>query len=964
MKSPLITALALICINTFIFGQSYNSITSSGQQFAEDFNNYSDPITMSSDLPTWSVFIDGVEQVSLDLSDGSSPVTRTAYNFGDNLSDGALGIAGVINEEDVPGFGGSGNINWSHSIGWKFKNNTGSPIKYIVVNYSQETFSAGDDPVNLEFFYQTSDLSSVELLNGTAVPELDAPEVTADETVNSVDNLITLTTPLADGDSIIIGFAIVGDVTVILGTANVNLPCVALDDVEVTFFEEFDTWYLQNVATSLNAENWTPFADLSNDYAIFPTTDLVNTNTTFIVSTNTEITAASDVVLDASSTLQIADNISLGLNNTNIDLTGTIMLGNNSELTFDVVSAFAAPVIDNDGKENEVIYNYFGETFGAVYTGDYFNLTIGNGHGNGLGFDAGVNINGDFTYLHNVTTDISGINEITFTGTECVINCPNITALETGFPDINVSGGCTLTFGNGFVVNDGETNEYETFELYNTNLNVTGTVNIPANKSLILETFSTLQVDGTLNIANDGGLNIQGGSAAGAGTVNVTRSQPVSGNINYWSSPFNDASVTVGPGGTVSGSRAYYYNGGEDDNQDFVKVTGSPISMQRGRGYAAVGNETSIFSSSAANINQGANFTYNYGADEAEDADADEEDYYLVGNPFLTSMSAYEFIDKNAATDNNINGTIYVYSQVNQIGNYESDADNIAINLSGSSDITTDREISYDVDGDFHIASGQGFFITDNTGDASDLITFTPAMQSNENLHFKSSKEDIRYRFWVSLETDVKYKTTLLAFVDGATVGFDNLWDAANGISTGMDVWTESKGKEYEIQALPPIEELTEFIPLGVRVNEIKEHYIRLAGMDRFPDDAVYIFDQQEGVFHDLRNSEYAFDVEEAGEIKDRFYLTFIGSGVTSLPEVNQPTEANVSLVKSVLKVEAPIEVSFEKLQVVSIDGKTIYDIANGGNRVAVNIPNNVKYFVLRYSLSNGYQSSKKFLNN
>ena len=961
MKSPLIISLALLCINTFSFGQSYNSITSSGQQFTEDFNNHTDPITMATDLPTWSVFIDGVEQGSLDLSDGSSPAARVAYNFGDNLSDGAIGFNGI--DEEVGGAVLTTN-SWSHTIGWRFTNNTGSDIKYIATEYIQEAFSTGVDDARFQFFYQTSDFSNIEIGNGTAVEELDGGAVTTDGAVEAISGSITLETPLANGESIVLGFALSGSVTAIaFSTASVELPSIGIDDVIVTFYSEFDTWYLQNGATSLNAENWTPFVDLSNEYNILPEAGLVNSNSTFIVGQNSEITAASTVTIDASSTLQIADNISLGLNNTNIDLTGTIILGNNSELTFDIVSPFAAPVIDNDGKENEVIYNYFGETFGAVYTGNYYNLTISNGHGTALGFDAGVNINGDFSYLHNVTNDISGINEITFTGTECVINCPNITALETGFPDINVSGGSTLTFGSGFVVNDGEANEYETFELNSTNLNVTGTVNIPANKSLILETFSTLQVDGTLNIANDGGLDIQEGAVAGAGTVNATRSQPVSGKFNYWSNPFNDATITVGQGGDVAGSRAYYYKGGEDDNSDFVKITGAPISMQLGKGYASLNNSSTVFSSSVANINQG-DVTYNYGADNDEDGDDDDFDFYLVGNPYLTSISSFDFISKNAGTDNNINGTIYVFSQVNQTGSLEGDADNIAINLSGASDVATDREIDISSDGDFHIASGQGFFITDNTGDGDDIVTFSTNMQTNENMDFKASREDVRYRFWISLENDVKYKTTLLAFVDGATAGFDNLWDAANGISTGMDVWTESKSKEYEIQAFPPIEEITEFIPVGLRVNEVKEHQLRLAAMDRFPSDPVYLFDQQEGAFHDLRDGAYPFEVEEAGEIRNRFYLAFIGSGVTELPEVAMDTKANVSIVNGVLKVTAPDQTSLQSLQVISIDGKIITEQNDLGNRSVITIPSHVNYFVLRYSLSNGYESSMKFLNN
>lgn len=491
-------------------------------------------------------------------------------------------------------------------------------------------------------------------------------------------------------------------------------------------------------------------------------------------------------------------------------------------------------------------------------------------------YGGATTVRNNFTYERSVD-EVTISSPVTFTGSPGVISTPNYSASGI-FQEIIIANGASITFGS--LLNGAQ---YQNRFEHNNLLTIQsgGTLSLLADQTLRLTTASEFSHNGILNVPTDASLIIADGkTVSGTGLTNITRAQsgtPSASVFNHWSSPVSSASI--GSGEAVNGSRNYSYENGEDDNSDYTKLSSS-TSMIKGCGYSAIGNLTSTFvANGPSEINFG---DITYAASEQEDGDSDDENYYLVGNPYASGLSAYDFINDNSSE---IKGTIYLFSQANSYGSYSRSADNIAVNLFGSSDLgpaATGNSVVDDFS-DFSIASGQGFFVIDATPEAPGIsIDFTESMQTGVNNDFKSagnSRAEIKSRYWLTINNQTNYKSTLVGFASDATLGFDNLYDAPKVPSdVSLDIWSYLKNDRYEIQGLPENIIATQRIPLGVTVPSVGSYEINIAASDGV-NKPIVLLDSKEGVYHDLRSGSYSFLADETGQILNRFFLVVQGQG-------------------------------------------------------------------------------------
>lgn len=512
--------------------------------------------------------------------------------------------------------------------------------------------------------------------------------------------------------------------------------------------------------------------------------------------------------------------------------------------------------------------------------------------------------------------------------------------------NMNVGGSGTGTV----TVRQANTNE--------TGMTVLGNLSIQSNSSLILEGSDELggestdfvlhgdfENNGLLDLGDDAGF-IQTATSlnnTGSGTVNIIRKQAddnSGGNVlNYWSSPIEGNQLGAGYGAT--GSRHYRYPGGEDDNADFIEVSSGTV-MQQAIGYPVFGELEANFNGATTDLNNG-DITLNLWDLAEKDGDEDEYWSYLIGNPYPSAISAADFITHNVKDDvlgtpRGILGTIYVFSQANAWGNYDRQADNIAINALGSQN-GSDPEVNgpnyFDSD-EFKIASGQAFWVIRNgtsdnaTSCLSDYcdVEFTNDMRVEGNDNFKSLKSglEIYNRFWLTINSDKNIQSTLLGFANLATMGEDKLFDSPIIPSENeLRIWTSIKGKDYLIQGLPRVENVTARIPVGISVPGPGEYQIKMSSTSGWPKDKpVYFYDAKRQRYYNLQEESFVYQSNQKEIINDRFYLQFKGKGKPVSTSINE-LDYMISLISATNEtIQFQAKNNFKRISVSNVLGQEI----------------------------------------
>lgn len=237
-------------------------------------------------------------------------------------------------------------------------------------------------------------------------------------------------------------------------------------------------------------------------------------------------------------------------------------------------------------------------------------------------------------------------------------------------------------------------------------------------------------------------------------------------------------------------------------------------------------------------------------------------DYYAIGNPYPSAISADDFINNNSVAE-----ALYFWRKTNNAANSSYATYTTAggtSNSGGGSSLLPDGVIQV----------GQGFIA--KAPATSMAIDNTMRILDNTEPFFRVNNN--RSRIWLNLvNTDGYFGQALVAYMPNATNGVDAAIDGRyiNDYQTALTSIVD--GGEFTIQGRALPFDAADVVPLGFKTTTAGQFTIALDHVDGlFADgtDAIYLRDLLNGTEQNLRTAAYTFSTE-TGVFNDRFELAY-----------------------------------------------------------------------------------------
>lgn len=210
---------------------------------------------------------------------------------------------------------------------------------------------------------------------------------------------------------------------------------------------------------------------------------------------------------------------------------------------------------------------------------------------------------------------------------------------------------------------------------------------------------------------------------------------------------------------------------------------------------------------------------------------------------------------------------------------------------------------------------------------------YLPVIQSVSGFDYTtvSTAEVPQIRFNTMLNNEA-IKQVVLAFDPSATDGIDHAKDARNpNDGSPMDMYFILDNKEYVISVIEFDE--NKRLPVGFKSNAAASVKITVAEMINFSQASnVFLFDNQTGIYHDIKNAEYEFPIN-AGVTNNQYEITFKDAALSN--SVN--TINNVVIVQNnnnqMLSVSNPNNLDVKSVALYDIAGKLIFNKVDLGTK-------------------------------
>jgi len=255
----------------------------------------------------------------------------------------------------------------------------------------------------------------------------------------------------------------------------------------------------------------------------------------------------------------------------------------------------------------------------------------------------------------------------------------------------------------------------------------------------------------------------------------------------------------------------------------------------------------------------------------------------LVGNPFCSTIA----ITTSAQTTNNfIAQNSSVLRDDAQAVYYWDESQN-------------DYETKNNASGAIYADPGQGFIVMAKSASESLELNVSTRKHGTSTFFKNSNSDDIsRIEIIVNCLNNTSNSTSI-AFLPDMTFGLDPSYDAAK-LKGNPDIalytkLVEDNGVDFAIQALPPLNTEKLEVKIGLDVNNAGSYNLKIKELQNF-DEAISIKleDKETGSLIDLRQiEEYLFNVNQTGQIRERFVLHFNNAtGIEDQPQIQSNFQA------------------------------------------------------------------------
>ena len=548
-----------------------------------------------------------------------------------------------------------------------------------------------------------------------------------------------------------------------------------------------------------------------------------------------------------------------------------------------------------------------------------------------------------------------------------------------------------------------DTSSNGSFEACSLVVNAGKTLTINANQYVAIQYNLTVKPTGNITVNDNGSLIQIDDSGVNSGSIDAKRVATIKKmDYVYWSSPVSGFGVqSVSPGSPTSliwkwNTTLANANGGEGTWENTSET------MQECKGYIVRGPDsysnatatdyTATFTGTPFNgvcqpsIVRGNDTNAGTTGPNGVLRTVKDDNWNLLGNPYPCSIDAVKFLTLNTNIDGNIR--LWTHGHLpssavldpfygNFVYNYDP-SDYITYNISGASSGPSAFN--------GYIASGQGFFVimVDGVADSSQKVTFNNSLRATvgspntyfDNTYFykansnaNNSSPNQKGRIWLDLinNTTSKSSRALVAYVPGATLAKDRLYDAFFKVGNDMSVFSIIGDEAMNIQGRPVPFKKGDVVPIGVKISAAGSYSIALGVIDGFFENTnknIYIEDTMTGVVHDLKAAPYIF-TSDAGKFTNRFNLIYEDRNENGNVKPDTTTPEKVLVYTNQNAITA---YSFSKkisnIKVYDMLGRAIEEVAHVNNQEVTFTLGNLNHqpIIVKITLENHEIVSKKII--
>ncbi len=550
-------------------------------------------------------------------------------------------------------------------------------------------------------------------------------------------------------------------------------------------------------------------------------------------------------------------------------------------------------------------------------------------------------------------------------GWVATINCCTkgwMGSINTAWTNPNNWCGSIPSTTSDVIINPGSTN----YPIISSNVTI-GSLTVRNGASLTVNS-NTLTV-GAINVATGGTMTVKSGAtlwqdANTVNTGNVTIQRNVTlQHLDYtvWSSPVvGQALQAFSPNTLPNRIRDYVAN-------TWVAVPNVNANFAAGKGYMF--RAPNVFDPEFypnAYTWTGSFTGVPQTADEVVVPFTVASNHQSVGNPYPTAIDADLFYAENDPTFVNNTGTdilgaMYIWM---------TDRSNIAATGGDAwalyNPITGGTNPGGGTPHNGIIPAGQGFLLRTRKPIAElPSVKFTTDMRIAATGTFYRNASPERHRLWLNLANqETVLNQTLVAYVEGATQGFDASIDAEALSNNGTALYSlvDNNTNSFMIQGRAlPFNDL-DVVPMGFRAANAGTYTISLANFDGVFADGqdIFLVDALNQVTHNLKEANYTF-VSEAGEFNSRFSVVYRQDALS----VTNP-DLNNNWVVYPKNGQFQIEtLGFEMKQVIVYDmlGRTVYQSKAEGNNHLVDAINANQVLIVKVVTTDNVVLTKKVNN-